>query len=543
MKRIFTLLLVALCSGLSANNISVSNVQLTGQNTSAGANNVANFTLVQFNLSWENSWRFTSGPGNWDAAWVFIKYRGSTGDWQHARLNNTGHIAPAGSTIDAGLQTPRTAFNASTNPGIGAFIYRSAIGTGTFSLSNVQLRWNYGANGVLDNEVVDVRVYAIEMVYVPQGSFSVGDGTTLVVQGQFRNGSTNAPLLISSENALTLGGTANGNLANNNASGMSPADDFNNTTTQTLPAAFPKGFTAFYGMKYEISQQGYVDFLNTLNRAQQAGRLTTNTVSSGITSITNRYVMYNSSTLQFRNGIRCDSTINATAPINFYCDLNGNGTGGEVADGQWIACNYLSYMDLAAYLDWSGLRPMTELEFEKVCRGPLTALANEYAWGTTGITGAANITNGGSTNETSTTVGANAVYSFFSVNVQGPMRVGVFATGSSTRAQAGAGYYGMMELSGNLWERPVSVGNAFGRGFTGVHGNGTLSANGSANETAWPGLTGGEVTGVTGVGFRGGEWNYNQGQEFLRVSDRSNASSFNAFKDYRNGGRGVRVSP
>jgi formylglycine-generating enzyme required for sulfatase activity len=401
------------------------------------------------------------------------------------------------------------------------------------------MRWNYGASGVLDNDVVDVRLYAIEMVYVPQSSFSVGDGTTTNVNSHFRNGSTNTPLLISSENALTLGGTANGNLANNNALGMSPSDDFDNTTTQTLPAAFPKGFTAFYGMKYEISQQGYVDFLNTLSRAQQASRVGT-AVASGTTSVTNRYVMSNSSTLQFRNGIRCDATINGTATITFYCDLNGNGTGGEVADGQWIACNYLTFMDVAAYLDWSGLRPMTELEFEKACRGTLAAVTDEYAWGNTGITGAANITNGGSTNETSTTAGANAVYNFNS-NVQGPMRAGVFATGSSTRAQSGAGYYGMMELSGNLWERPVTVGNATGRGFKAVHGNGTLSANGRANETAWPGLAGGEVTGATGAGFRGGDWGTNA--VYLRVSDRVIAALTDSNRYYGVGGRGVRVSP
>jgi formylglycine-generating enzyme required for sulfatase activity len=321
---------------------------------------------------------------------------------------------------------------------------------------------------------------------------------------------------------------------------MFSADDFNNTTTQTLPAAFPKGFTAFYGMKYEISQQGYVDFLNTLNRAQQASRVET-VVASGITSINDRYVMSGSTIQLFRNGIRCDETINATAPINFYCDLNENGTGGEAADGQWIACNWLSYMDVAAYLDWSGLRPMTELEFEKACRGTLTAVANEYAWGSTSIIGAANITNnGGRTNETSTTVGANAVFNF-NANVPGPMRAGVFATGSSTRALAGAGYYGMMELSGNLRERPVTVGGATGRGFTGVHGNGTLSTNGRANETGWPGLSGGEVTGATGAGFRGGDWT--DSAFLLRLSDRFNAASTFTFRSSLNGGRGVRVSP
>jgi hypothetical protein len=539
MRKIFTILLLSTGMGLYANDISVSNVQLVGRNTAAGANNASNYILVLFNLSWQNSWRSDTGPANWDAAWVFVKYRVGSGDWQHALLNNTGHTAPAGSTIDVGLQTPGSAFNTTTNPGIGAFVYRSATGSGTFSLNNVQLRWNYGANGVQDAAVVDVRVFAIEMVYIPQGSFSVGDGTTTDVYGQFRNGSTNTPFTISAETALTLGGTANGNLANNNATGMLTTDDFNNTTTQTLPAAFPKGFNAIYSMKYEISQQGYVDFLNTLTRAQQNTRTGTS-LASGTTSVTNRYVMSNSSTLQLRNGIRCDGTINGTAPITFYCDLSGNGTGGESADGQWLACNYLTYMDVSAYLDWSGLRQMTELEFEKACRGTLTPVAGEYAWGSTSITGAANITSGGMVSETSNTANANAVYNS-NANVQGPMRVGVFATGSSSRVQSGAGYYGMMELSGNVWERPVTVGNATGRAFTGVHGNGVLSANGNANETTWPGLSSGEVTGATGAGFRGGGWFNNA--IILRAADRSNAAVTLSDRVSNYGGRGVRVAP
>jgi formylglycine-generating enzyme required for sulfatase activity len=541
MRKFFTILLLSPGMVLFANDISVSNVQLVGQNTTMGANDAANYSLVQFDLSWQNSWRSNEGPANWDAAWVFVKYRVGSGDWQHALLNNTGHTAPAGSSIDVGLQTPGSAFNATTNAGIGAFVYHSANGSGTFSLSNVQLRWNYGANGVQDAAVVDVRVFAIEMVYIPQGSFSVGDGTTTSVQGQFRNGSTNTPFTISAETALTLGRSfgTDGNLANNNASGMFPRDDFDNTTTKTLPDEFPKGFNAFYGMKYEISQQGYVDFLNTLTRAQQDTRTGT-PLASGTTSVTNRYVMSNSSTLQRRNGIRCDGTIDGTAPITFYCDLNDNGTGGELADGQWLACNYLSFMDVAAYLDWSGLRPMTELEFEKACRGTLTPVAGEYAWGSTSITGAENITSGGTVSETTNTENANAVYNN-NGNVQGPMRVGVFATGSSTREQSGAGYYGMMELSGNLWECPVTVGNATGRAFTGVHGNGGLSANGNANETAWPGISSGEVSGATGAGFRGGVW---AGSAIrLRTSARIFAASTVPTRNNDHGGRGVRVAP
>ena len=43
--------------------------------------------------------------------------------------------------------------------------------------------------------------------------------------------------------------------------------------------------------------------------------------------------------------------------------------------------NYMTWTDLLAYLDWSCLRPMTEFEYEKICRGPVYPVANEYAWG------------------------------------------------------------------------------------------------------------------------------------------------------------------
>lgn len=135
-----------LCMGQAfANNIEISNVSLTGQNTS-------NQTVrVQFDVSWENSWRISVGPANWDAAWIFIKYRQTGGAWGHATLNYVngnavadGHTPPAGSTTR-------------TSPdGKGIFIYRSADGSGNVNFSNVQLRWNYGVDGVADGDLVDV---------------------------------------------------------------------------------------------------------------------------------------------------------------------------------------------------------------------------------------------------------------------------------------------------------------------------------------------------------------------------------------------------
>jgi formylglycine-generating enzyme required for sulfatase activity len=186
----------------------------------------------------------------------------------------------------------------------------------------------------------------------------------------------------------------------------------------------------------------------------------------------------------------------------------------------FVACNYLSWMDGAAYSDWSGLRPMTELEFEKACRGTATPVANEYAWGNTTATAATGISNGGLANETPSNSGANAVYG--NSGTGGPLRVGTFANGSSTRAQSGASYYGIMELSGNLWERPVTVGNATGRAFTGVHGDGALSTQWPRQRNGLAGPYSDEVTGATGSGFRGGGWAGDASG--MRASDRGGAA-------------------
>src|SRR5436190_17537114 len=140
MKSIYlSLVSVILLIQVNANNITMTNISLTGQNTTAGVNNAANYLMVQFSVNWENSWRSSMGPANWDAAWLFVKYRVSGGDWKQANLNNTGHINPAGSTIDAGLLTPGAAFNSVTNPGLGVFLYRSTNGSGTFTVTNMQL--------------------------------------------------------------------------------------------------------------------------------------------------------------------------------------------------------------------------------------------------------------------------------------------------------------------------------------------------------------------------------------------------------------------
>ncbi len=119
--------------------------------------------------------------------------------------------------------------------------------------------------------------------------------------------------------------------------------------------------------------------------------------------------------------------------------------------------------------------------------------------------------------------------------VQGPMRVGNFGQGVNTRLGVGATYYGIMEMSGNVSERTVTVGNATGRGFTGINGNGILDATGNADAANWPG------TNAIGAGIRCCNWDFTA--IYLRVSGRSLAAKSLSTRDYGNSGRGVRVAP
>lgn len=491
MKKLSILFLLLISSQLFANNIQIQNVSLTSQNTTS------DYYMVEFDISWDNSWRTNTYESNWDAAWVFIKYTlKNQGDWQHAYLNyvngtNDGHTAPAGSSI----RTANNSYGTTTN-GIGAFIYRSSVGIGSVNFQNVRLRWNYGVNGIADDEIVEISVHAIEMVYVPQGSFYAGDGRGDF--GQFEAGNTGNPFQVTSENALTLGGTNTNNLSNNDAVNMLTADDFNYSTTQTLPAGFPKGYDAFYCMKYEVSQQQYADFLSHLINEEKGDR----------------------------DG---PHYVNAT---NVFPVEDGNG----YADAAfpWRAMHYISWSDMAAYLDWTGLRPMSELEYEKACRGPLDPVPNELAWGNVSwyIEGFYTLENAGTAEEIIVDgigehVGNANTHSIYS-GASSPLRCGIFAASAAnkTREETGATHWGIMEMSGNCYEFVVSVGNSQSRDFDGLHGDGSLTTSSNASFVIladW-----GFVSGI-GVGYRSSE-----------VSTRYSANYNNSDRELWHGIRGAR---
>jgi len=472
-----------------ASNVTVTNTDLT----SPGAATVK----VEFDISWENSWRDSITH---DACWVFVKYSTDSGaTWNHATLggsgtNPAGFATGTGTDLDIVVPTDRT----------GGFVQRSSSGTGTVSVTGMQFVWDFNSNGVSAGASARVKVFATEMVYCSEGDFEAGSG------GSGANEFTKTT--ISNANATA-------------AAGGYPAGE-----TAPDNASWPNGYSAFYCMKFEISQRQYCDFLNTLTAQQQGNRH-------------DNALHFNSS----RNFIKKTSD----SPAFFGCDA-GNDAGAatsataadlnEANDGEWAACTYISWGDGAAYADWAGLRPMTELEFEKACRGPLPAVPDEYAWGDTTVQAPAttSLNNQNTISETPNSGNCN----YTSSSPSGPYRCGSFADATSTRVDAGAGYYGVLDMSGNAWERAVTIGHVSGRAFTGVHGNGGLTADGHADTTNWPGMLGGEVTEADGVGFRGGAWNA-VAATYLPVSDRAvaDAPTYKTRVNSAYGWRAVRSAP
>lgn len=484
---------------LLGNNIQVDNVRLVEQNAAS------QFTKITFDLSWENSWRYDTGPQNWDAAWVFAKFRVNNGDWQHASLNYSN-----GSAIADGHTEPANASITTPADGRGVFIYRASGGDGDIDWRDIQLRWNYGIDGVNNNAYVDVEVFAIEMVYVPQGTFFLGGGNGAEIGKLFQvaspaNGSQ--PYPVSSEGSITVGASV-GNLAY-----LSPPSENAGDQLGPIPNAFPKGYDAFYCMKYELSQEQWTTFFNLLTLTQQQANDITDIDHRGPNDV-------DRNTLDW-DGQYGATTQNPYTPLSFPL---------------WGEC--------LAYLDWAGLRPMSELEFVKACRGPLLPVAEAYAWGTANIIDpnyTYDLLNKNDENELLTNHAngiGNANWIHSAIFEDGPYRTGIFAASASEkgrREDAGASYYGIMEMSGNLSEMAVTIGSPQGRAYIGNHGDGLLLSTGEADVPGWPPLTG------EGGGLFGGSW-FSQA-ESLWINDRREATTGNVgyFNDV--GFRGVRTAP
>lgn len=496
MKNIHLIFYSVLISSFTwANNINVTNVSLENLNESEG------WVHVQCDISWDNSWRVDAGPSNWDAAWVFIKYSVNGGPWLHASIN------PTESTIDSAFNLDVSSDN------LGAFVYHNSIYSGDSDINNINFQWEYATHRIADNfnasfisvtDIIEVKVFAIEMVYVPEGAFYVGSpgGTEI---DAFKKGNNTAfnglPYLIDSEDEITVG-TNSTDLYYTNSSG------FTGDQLGPIPADFPKGFNAFYCMKYEISEQQYVEYFNLMPESLKQNGSFDVSAQKGTDDVVNR------------------NTISYLGP-------------GSIAttDAPDRACSFMNQLAHIYYLNWSALRPMTELEYEKASRGPGYPVAEVYAWGTTSInTTPHTICASGFTQEyicSLTSNIGNAAYNITDGTTDGPLRCGIFAhpypiNVLKTREDSGSSFYGIMELSGNLKERVVSVGYDTGRNYNGEHGLGRANAIPST------------MIGTLTVGIRGGSWNDDATE--LRMANRTYGGGSSGLSLGQNdvGGRGVR---
>jgi hypothetical protein len=507
MKRLFFfLILFSVAGSCAANNVVLSNISIVNN----GGGNVT----VQFDLSWENSWRVPNGPSNYDGVWVFFRFRNDGGEWWPMYMNGTNNVLPSGFEV----------YQTSDELKVGAMIHRSVsnIGQGNVSLSAVRL----GISGVPYS--VDIRGFAMEMVYIPTiTNFYLGDEDGISGSDNALHDANGRAALVGSRFFSTSGDDFASSGLQINAAGIEGNADF--VTGQ-----------AFWCMKYEISQAGYRDFLNTLTVTQQTHRTAHPPLAEGIPALD-----------ADRSYIKVKVPAGNT-PAIFGCDADNNGIMNEDFDGEWVVCGGLMYQDLAAFLDWSGLAPMNEVMFERVCRGatdggPNPAVAGEYAWGSAVL----NFFIGGSSPNSGADEyfplydagGGNAAMSF-------PLRVGSYATANSDRVSSGAGFYGVLDLSGNCFEIVVTLSTPAGRSFTNINGDGRLDDNGFAYAGtmawSWPSnmdvghtatCMGCSVLDAGGTGLRGGACNFPT--SLMHTSDRTYSNGNFNFRHASFAGRGV----
>lgn len=473
-------------------------------------------SAISFEIGWDNSWNITSEQGNHDAVWVFLKGKNASGMWVHIDLST--------STTTHNAVSPLAVKTVSD--GKGVFIYSQGQGVFHNSPSQVTLMTEASLQAFSE-----IRIYGIEMVQIPQGEYHIGDGASISSLASL-NGE---PVIISTEDAINPL-----HLVTHN-----PNTEFAPLPlASALPAEFPKGFASFFVMKYEVSQLQYADFLNTLTYNQQKSR-----TASAPNSLKGTSVMINpyQPDSLYRNGIAIvEPGIVTSKPAIYGINASRDNEVNGANDGLHRAANFLSWADLSAYLDWAALRPMTELEYEKVCRGPVSSVAGEFAWGTSLVTNANTPVDDGTIFETVSDVPASGsglanhgtFIGYEGWGLRGVLRTGFAASQSSTRIEAGATYYGAMEMSGNVWEQTVMVGGG-GEVFTGNPGDGELDENGNANQPSWC-----NPSTASGVLLKGGGWGSTISEvgswRDLAVSDRFYSHLKPSTRRNSVGGRGAR---
>lgn len=415
---------------LQANNLRLSNIEVENSKTFS----------VRFTIAWDNAWH---NDRNYDAAWVFLKFKPRNSEYnaRHALAQPGGHSI-------LGKTSPQMAdpLIEVSDDQVGVFIYPKEDYRGPVEWT-LRLQFDPKSIGEFDSWEGQWILNAIEMVYIPAGAFTLGDpDTTALTNGSFfrsgPNGKYDGLFEVLSENQEIPIGNQTGSL---NYRAAKP--EYQGDGKGALPGAFPKGVKAFYIMKYELSQGEYADFLQSL----------------GDDATTTRANFAGKKYHQKRGSIYFDSekyaAISPDRPLNF-----------------------VGWDDGCAYADWAGLRPMTELEYEKACRGDQSPAPHEFPWGSSD---------------------KDRLGRFVDRDDELKFVPGLDESqlDDQNRDAFGASYFWVMDLAGSVWEKVVSVGQAGGRAFKGTHGDGRLAGYGYATNEDWPK---GDNNPVAGFGYRGG---------------------------------------
>lgn len=377
---------------------------------------------MNISISWDNSWSDGTGAFR-DGAYIFIKYRDlNNPNWQHAYITTANDGTVFNDTLSGAsvplVQSVRTV-TASGNY-CGSVITRSLGNTP----AHIGVR-NIGANFTVTlapptatTSFVnpEFRVYAFEVVDIPQGKYWL--------DSMFfsSNSSKRVPVQVVS----TSSGPYFYPTDTSTRSTGGKLFYYNNET----------GYNQFFVMKYEVSNEAFCEFLNTLSRPQQNILLDTPAFTNASTG-----------TLQFSQYQKYSAKFNGlNVPAVFGSDADHDGIPNEVNDGQNVGAIVNKGMAIMTFYRWAAMSPISPIMYEKICRGPATPVPFEYAWGSAvGNAATVNVDVNGPGETSSDTLLAGPL-------INTPIRNGAFAHSNSTRETSGGSYYGVMDLSNSAAE-------------------------------------------------------------------------------------------
>ncbi|MBM4148678.1 MAG: hypothetical protein FJ224_06510 [Lentisphaerae bacterium] len=309
---------------------------------------------ITVDLAWSPSWRNSE---NHDAAWIFFKVRAAGAmEWQHVRLAADRVLNPSGYGAGQSNRKMDILVPAGADGFTGMFIRRATQGSKcSVEMKGVTAVWDLaGTPGITRDTKVQVGAFGLIMVYVPDGPFCLGSGGTESF-GFYRytDGKQDTmPYKVTNSAAIPTG-KQDGRLW---ARGAEPRDGGD------IPATFPNGYAAFYCAYNPLSGSQYSHFLSLLPPEVSDARYHQTPETPAPGTKTGHYMPWTGEI--FRTGTTSNYTYRF---VHVRPDGRMKHTG----------IRWLSWADAAAYMAWAGLRPMTELEYEKAMRGPRRPVQDE----------------------------------------------------------------------------------------------------------------------------------------------------------------------